>query len=156
MSSDIVFNDGGEVVTVLCDNLTVQGHDLVLDSSKRRSDDGHGHRRAIVHDQNDGLTINFGGDYPGGVTIVGVSQIIPRGVGGDLVVRGGISYEVLTWGSGDFEPGVIEHGRVVKHPTGSLFQKVTVSLSEVIHSLQTKVSSLEARVAALEAAAPHP
>ena len=28
-------------------------------------------RRALVHDQSDGLTINFSGDYPGGVTVGG-------------------------------------------------------------------------------------
>jgi hypothetical protein len=29
-------------------------------------------RRALVHDFQDGLTINWGGDYPGGVTIQGI------------------------------------------------------------------------------------
>ena len=50
--------------------------DFMLDQPSRRKGGGP-HRRALVHDQNDGLTINFNGDYPGGVTIAG-----------DLVVAG--------------------------------------------------------------------
>ncbi|MCW5519410.1 hypothetical protein J1N09_06150 [Aureitalea sp. L0-47] len=49
--------------------LFIQAHDIKLDSPKRRQ--GSGHRRAMVHNTNDGLTINFNGDYPGGVTIKG-------------------------------------------------------------------------------------
>lgn len=48
--------------------------DLILDSEERRSE-GHKSdkelRRALVHDTNDGLTINYGGDYPQGVKIEG-------------------------------------------------------------------------------------
>jgi len=45
-----------------------EASDLMLDSAARRSGGGP-HRRALVHDFGDGLTINFKGDYPGGVTI---------------------------------------------------------------------------------------
>lgn len=44
--------------------------DLMLDSPHRRGQGGGPHRRALVHDQRDGLTVNFNGDYPGGVSIV--------------------------------------------------------------------------------------
>jgi hypothetical protein len=44
--------------------------DVLLDAPGRRSKPG-GFRRALVHDAADGLTINFNGDYPGGVTING-------------------------------------------------------------------------------------
>lgn len=43
--------------------------DLMLDAPSRRRPGGGPHRRALVHDQRDGLTINFNGDYPGGVAI---------------------------------------------------------------------------------------
>ena len=43
--------------------------DVMVDSPARRSDGGGRFRRALVHDFDDGLTINFAGDYPGGVTI---------------------------------------------------------------------------------------
>jgi hypothetical protein len=54
--------------------------DLMIDSPGRRSSSG-GFRRALVHDQRDGLTINFNADYPGGVTI-----------GGNLKVNGAIQW----------------------------------------------------------------
>lgn len=44
--------------------------DLMLDSPARRRG-GSPYRRALVHDFQDGLTINFAGDYPGGVTVAG-------------------------------------------------------------------------------------
>lgn len=44
--------------------------DFMLDSPSRRLGGGP-NRRALVHDQRDGLTINFNGDYPGGVTVDG-------------------------------------------------------------------------------------
>jgi hypothetical protein len=72
--SDIVF-DTSEQVTVLCDNLLVQGHDLLLDSPARRKKGSSRFRRALVHDQNDGLTLNFANDYPGGVTIDDVRSL---------------------------------------------------------------------------------
>ena len=81
--SDILL-DQGEQVTVLCDNLNVQGHDFMLDSPGRRSQHGSRFRRALVHSQNDGLAINFGNDYPGGVTITGVEAL---DVSGELKFR---------------------------------------------------------------------
>jgi hypothetical protein len=73
--SDIVFGTN-EQVTVLCDNLLVQGHDLLLDSPARRKPGSPSpFRRALVHHQNDGLTFNFANDYPGGVTIGSVRSL---------------------------------------------------------------------------------
>lgn len=54
--------------------------DFMLDSPARRGVGGSEHRRALVHDAGDGLTINFAHDYRGGVTVVG-----------DLAVTGDIS-----------------------------------------------------------------
>ena len=54
--------------------------DLMIDSPGNRSSTS-GFRRALVHDQRDGLTINFNADYPGGVTI-----------GGNLKVTGAIQW----------------------------------------------------------------
>lgn len=45
------------------------GSDIMLDSPARRSGHAGAHRRALVHDPRDGLTINWAGDYTGGVTI---------------------------------------------------------------------------------------
>jgi hypothetical protein len=95
--SDIVFNDGFEQITVLCDNLSVQGHDLLLDSPSRRKGPQPPNRRALVHDQGDGLTLNFSGDYPGGLTLHSVAVITPKDDGKptpSLVINGGIQFLV--------------------------------------------------------------
>ncbi len=73
--------------------LNIQGPDVLLDSPARRKPGGPRLRRALVHNQNDGLTVNFSGDYPDGVTIHGalkVAEIIPQQQ--PLAVRGRISY----------------------------------------------------------------
>jgi hypothetical protein len=49
--------------------------DFLLDAPSRHTG-RPGFRRALVHDFNDGLTVNFAGDYPGGVTINGPSGAI--------------------------------------------------------------------------------
>ena len=55
-------------------HLRCSHHDLHLDNESRRSTDA-GARRALVHDFQDGLTINWASDYPGGVTIRGDVKI---------------------------------------------------------------------------------
>jgi hypothetical protein len=75
MPSDIKLNDGsdGNWVTAEASVLNIKGHDLILDSASRRGAHSGGFRRALVHDQSDGLTINFNNDYTGGVTINGLN-----------------------------------------------------------------------------------
>lgn len=48
----------------------VRSWDLMLDAEDRRSDSS-GWRRALVHNHEDGLTINYSSDYPAGVKIEG-------------------------------------------------------------------------------------
>jgi hypothetical protein len=139
--SDVVL-DGDAQVTVVCENLNVLGHDLLLDSSARRRPGGPQFRRALVHDGGDGLTVNFGNDYPGGVSLLGVSGITPLAqphVPGlrrkpDLVVHGGITYEVegvqLVGGGG---------------------ATITVSVEEEFGKLGALIADLTARVTKLEA-----
>jgi hypothetical protein len=69
--SDIVLDDGTHEswVTVDAPVLNIKGSDLILEQSAYRTSKGGKFRRALVHDSNDGLTINFGRDYPGGVTV---------------------------------------------------------------------------------------
>jgi hypothetical protein len=139
--SDVVL-DGDAQVTVLCENLNVQGHDLLLDAPARRRAGGPQFRRALVHDGGDGLTVNFGNDYPGGVSLNGVAGITPLGqphVPGlrrkpDLVVHGGITYEV--------------EGLAL---VGGGAPTITVSVDEEFGKLNQLIADLTARVAKLEA-----
>ncbi len=79
MASDVKLNDGSDRtwVTVEANVLNVKGSDVILDSPARRGGHGGPFRRALVHDQGDGLTINFNNDYPGGVTINGLRASLP-------------------------------------------------------------------------------
>ena len=130
MSTDVVL-DNGEQVTMLCENLMVHGHDLLLDSPARRAPDGPKFRRALVHSPGDGLTINFGEDYPGGVTINGLVALNTTQPGGDVV----FSF---------FHPDDVG-------PTGGTpgFSE-TVFLGELLTTLRDEISSLKDRVALLE------
>jgi hypothetical protein len=79
MSSDILLNDGSneDWVTVQASVLRSHAADLIIDSPPRRSNN-RGYRRAFVHNGNDGLTVNFNGDYPGGVTLNDVASLYLR------------------------------------------------------------------------------
>ena len=103
--------------------------DFMLDQPSRRKGGGP-FRRALVHDQNDGLTINFNGDYPGGVTLVGLKTLQVRG---DITFgMPGINFVKV----GEFGP------KTVMVPT---------SLTSTIGELQAQINLLVAKVAALEA-----
>lgn len=81
MSSDILLNDGENKDWVTIDGavLAHRGSDLMVDSAARRkSTDGF--RRALVHTYDDGLALNFNGDYPGGVTISDLRRLSLRPV----------------------------------------------------------------------------
>jgi hypothetical protein len=84
MPTDIKLDEGdGNWMHLECNVVKITASDFMLDSSGRKQSAGH--RRALVHDQQDGLTINFNGDYPGGVT-----------VDGSLTVSGDLRSDVLT------------------------------------------------------------
>lgn len=70
--SDIKFD--GETVLIEGTFLRSQTTDLMLDAPSRRKVAG-GNRRALVHDFDDGLTVNWANDYPAGVTINSTKQI---------------------------------------------------------------------------------
>jgi hypothetical protein len=127
----------------------VTAADFMLDSPERRKGSNPPHRRALVHNESDGLTVNFNEDYPGGIILNGVAEISPHfdpggGTGtaktplkadGPLVIRGDISFQTpkqLVVGGGD--------------PGGK-----TLSLSKELKTLQEQISKLTTRVAALEA-----
>ena len=72
MATDIKLDQqGGDWLIVEGRVLKTTAHDFMLDSPVRRRGGPSAFRRALVHNDQDGLTINFGGDYPGGVTVTG-------------------------------------------------------------------------------------
>ena len=72
MPTDIKLDQGdGSWVLVEGNVLKTTAADFMLDSPVRRRPGGSAFRRALVHDFQDGLTINFNGDYRGGVTVAG-------------------------------------------------------------------------------------
>lgn len=68
--------------------LHVNSWDIMLDGPGRRSEESTPYRRALVHDGEDGLTINYNMDYPGGVTLRG-SVSLPE----TLNVAGNATFE---------------------------------------------------------------
>lgn len=72
MATDIKLDqNGGDWLIIEGRILKATAHDFMLDSPARRRGGPSAFRRALVHDEQDGLTINFAGDYPGGVTVHG-------------------------------------------------------------------------------------
>ncbi len=130
----------------------VRAADLMLDHPQRRKPGrSKPHRRALVHDADDGLTINFNNDYPGGVTINGVTRIAParppaqrRGTIGqalgrrypELLVEGGIRF---TW-----------HAPRLTLVLQQSEPDRTVSLQGLLEEMQARIDALEARVQSLE------
>jgi len=72
--------------------------DIILDSPARRGRGGGRFRRALVHDQSDGLTVNFNGDYPGGVRINNVSlnlKVVHQSGGSPVLPKEGSPGDIL-------------------------------------------------------------
>lgn len=61
--------NGKSDIKLLHGQAKIEAWDLCVDSKDRRKSDTP-HRRALVHDLRDGLTVNYAEDYPNGVTIL--------------------------------------------------------------------------------------
>jgi len=87
MTTDVKLDEN--FVLIEGNALKVKAWDIMLDSPDRRLNaEGatNPYRRALVHDHADRLTINYRGDYPGGVKIQG--QISAEGIKCDWVKVG--------------------------------------------------------------------
>jgi hypothetical protein len=69
MPTDIILEDQDLTLDAADARLHVKAADVTLASGARQSKPGA--RRALVHSVEDGLVVNFNGDYPGGVEIHG-------------------------------------------------------------------------------------
>lgn len=70
--TDIRF--AGDFIHLEARVVKAESTDLMLDSSSRRKNNS-AYRRALVHDFDDGLTLNWDNDYPGGVSVNSCRQI---------------------------------------------------------------------------------
>ncbi len=133
MTTDIILDQGNEDTIELSARVVkINGSDLIIDYNLRRKNNSP-FRRALVHDQNDGLTINWNSDYPGGVSINKVAHIYP--INDSLVIHGGISYEV--------------NGLALDRHGGVRPSRITVSLDEELGKLRNEISQLNTKIAAL-------
>ena len=144
MATDIVMDaENGQTLALQAQILHTTASDIVIDSPGRRTNT-HGLRRALVHDVSDGLTINFNGDYPGGLSLYKVSVITPKGSSAPkprhlpfptvpvLEIHGGVSFQMG-----------------MASPSGGTIQ--AVDLGQVISDLNSQILALTDRIAKLEA-----
>jgi hypothetical protein len=91
MATDVLLDDhDGTWITLSAAVVSTSASAVMVENPDRRLPDSPEHRRALVHDKEDGLTVNFGDDYPGGLTLRGVVRITPKevskGVTPDLTI----------------------------------------------------------------------
>jgi hypothetical protein len=167
--------DAGDGSFVVIDGRVVKAtaSDFMLDSSSRHRADKPGFRRALVHDQGDGLTINYNRDYPGGVTINDVVALNNRF--GGITVRDVIAIHGFEVSAANKVPNGGGAGADVgkKIPTLHLYGQIlleldpgvqgigskstnsgpaskTIELQTMLTDLQNHIESLTKRVAELE------
>lgn len=127
MATDIRLDEfDGSWVVVECDVLKSTGIDFHLDAPDRRRTAG-GLRRALVHNGQDGLTVNFEGDYPGGVTVAS-----------DLRVTGRLLL------SADASTGALEAIGQLRQDVADLKRDVLLASPERIDRIEQSLASLAA------------
>ena len=149
--TDVRLDEGSDGSFIVLEGRVVKaaGSDFMLDSPERRIG-RNPFRRALVHDQGDGLTVNFANDYQGGVKLNAVREISPHQIrtGGPfdtldptpiLVVHGGIEFEVHS------------ESPIFVGDDGGGPKVTTLSLIGELRNLQSQISALQTKVAALEA-----
>ena len=158
MATDVRLDEGdGSFVVIDARVAKIAGSDLMLDFPANHTGPGS-FRRALVHDGGDRLTVNFSGDYPGGVTVEG-----PLTVGISLVVRGNVEVQGgIKWHGGAGTtveqklpipvPGGGPGTTVEKKlpiPTLAPLPQVTLDLNEELQKLKDAIRDLAARVTSL-------
>jgi hypothetical protein len=149
--TDILLDDSdGTYVTIDARVVKVGASDFLLDSPQRHRTDRPGLRRALVHDQQDGLTINFNRDYPGGVTINDVVALNNRfrGIFVDNVkaISGWSEKSVVGTGSDQRSsysvPSLTLRGHIMFEANPDQTGSAPVSLQTTVSQLQSQVDAL--------------
>lgn len=81
MATDVLLDDhDGTWITLNAKVVSTSASAVMVDNPDHRLPDSPEYRRALAHNRDDGLTVNFGDDYPGGLTLRGVVRITPKEV----------------------------------------------------------------------------
>lgn len=159
--TDILLDDrDGTYITLDSRVLKSKASDLLLDCPQRHRPDRPGMRRALVHDQRDGLTINFNRDYPGGVTINDVVELTNRFDGIRVTNVKEITGFSLAQGSSGSDDdskskqasSITLRGHIMFEANPEQKNAEAVSLQTVVSQLQAKVYSLAKKMAEMEQA----
>jgi hypothetical protein len=148
-----------ETVKVTGEALHCDAPDLLMDHRARRRAGSRGRRRALVHNPDDGLTLNWNSDYPGGVTLFGPVRVVSSDLELDHAPRRGTEHadrprralvhdaqDGLTINfRGDYPGGVTVHGALRIRRDGR-----TTDVQERIAELESTVRELTRRIEALE------
>lgn len=162
MATDCKLHEGSNEDRILfeCNSIKATASDFMLDSPARRSKPGRP-RRALVHDQKDGLTINYNRDYPGGVTINDVVSITNRKTGvfiQDISELSGVNYTLQANAAGGAKKALVIRGEIlieskpapVAESLSAAASREPVSLQILLGDLGNKITDLADRVASLE------
>ena len=153
---------GSTDIKLLDNEIRVEGHrtvtaqtwDFCVDAPDRRKEHKNPHRRALVHDFHDGLSINWANDYPGGVTVNGEVKL-PGDVtvNGEAKFAGGVTVdgEAKFSGAVMFRPWVKTVTKLgnAQVPGPEVLGPLR-SLADVILELQQEVAALKQEVVALK------
>lgn len=143
MATDIKLDESQ--VTIEAFTFKVEGADLKLDSTERRSGAGGEHRRALVHGPGDALVLNWAGDYTGGVYLNGRTFAL-----GDVAVNTGKWPSNVRAADGRIEPLAVTPTAIEMVPVGEELTRLRGELA-VIREL---VETLKVH-ASIRADAPH-
>jgi hypothetical protein len=153
MTSDIKLDGDGVIVEGKWTRLEMP--DLMLDSPWSRQNQ-QGLRRALVHDAQDGLSINWNGDYPDGVKIRSRLQvedcirtrdiiIVPEESGEEVIPKptppvppGSSAPGSGGWGM----EGSLNNTFGVLHVLRDLYRRV-IELRKEVEALKQKIAELE-------------
>lgn len=128
------------------------GSDFEIDNSGRRTEHENPRRRALVHDFDDRLTLNWGKDYPGGVRILG-DVGVPGHLDAGSIETHGLVVTHTASSPGQVAGQPVDPARMPLRRVGgegATTQTVTLDVGDELVGLRRRVAQLEAAVAVLQ------